>query len=80
MKVKADIKFVKFCKKENLIPTFAKVNLAIKNGSKKLKLRIARIVMESEMQNKHYEKKKLKKEMIAIGYQLKRGLGLFLFN
>ena len=61
MKVKADIKFVKSCKKENLTPTFAKVNLAIKNGSKKLKLRIARIVMESEMQNKHYEKKKLER-------------------
>ena len=38
----------------------------------KLKLRIARIVMESEMRNKHYEKKKLKKEMIVIGNQLKR--------
>ena len=80
MKVKADIKFVKSCKRENLTPTFAMVNLAIKNGSKKLKLRIARIVMESEMQNKHYEKKKLKKEMIAIGNQLKRVLGLFLLN
>ena len=47
---------------------------------KKLKLRIARIVVESEMQNKHYEKKKLKKELIAIGNQLKRVLSLFLFN
>ena len=78
-KVKADIKFVKSCKKENLIPTFSKVNLAIKNGSKKLKLRIARIVMESEIQKKHYKKKKLKEEIIAIG-KLKRELGLFLFN
>ena len=47
MKVKPDMEFVKSCKKENLKPTFAKVNLAIKNGSKKLKLRISRIVMES---------------------------------
>ena len=39
MKVKADIKFVKSCKKENLIPTFAKVNLAIKNGSKKIEVK-----------------------------------------
>ena len=36
--------------------------------------------MESEMQNKLYDKKKLKKEMIAISNQLKRVLGLFFFN
>ena len=80
MKVKADIKFVKSCKKENHIPSFAKVNLVINYGSGKLKLRIARIVMESEMRNAVYEKKRLKKEMIAIGKQLKRVLGLFFFN
>lgn len=49
MKIKADIKFIKPCKKENLVPSFAKVNLTIKNGNGKLKLRIARIAMESEM-------------------------------
>ena len=49
MKFKAGIKFVTSCKKENLTQTFAKVNLVIKNGSGKLILRIARIVMESEM-------------------------------
>ena len=38
MKVRADIKFIKSCKNENLIPTFSKVNLAIKSDSKKLKL------------------------------------------
>ena len=37
-------------------------------------------VMESEMQNKHYEKKKLRKQVIAIANQIKRALGLFLFN
>ena len=40
MKVQTDIRFIKSCKKENLIATFAKVNLAIKNGSRKLKLRL----------------------------------------
>ena len=38
MKVRADIKFIKSCKNENLIPTFSKVNLAIKSDSRKLKL------------------------------------------
>ena len=36
MKVTADIKFIKFCKVEKIIPTFAKVNLPTKSGSKKL--------------------------------------------
>ena len=49
MKTLADIKFIKRCKVENLIPTFAKLNLSIKAGSNKLKRRIAKIVMESEM-------------------------------
>ena len=70
MKVQADIQFIKSCKKENLIPIFAKVNLAIKSDSRKLKLSLARL-MESEIENKHHEKKKLKKEIVAISNQLK---------
>ena len=42
-------------------------------GSRKLKLRIARLVMENEIQIKYLEKKKLKKS-----FQLKSVLGLFL--
>ena len=56
MKVTADIKFIKLCKVEKIMPTFAKVNLSIKSGSRKLKLRIARLMMESEIQSKHLEK------------------------
>ena len=80
MKAQADIKFIKSCKKKNLIPTFTKINLTIKNVSRKLKLRIARIIMESEMENKNHEKKKPKKEILAISNQLKGVLGLFLYN
>ena len=40
MKVDQDIKFVKSCKKEHLVPIFAKVNLSIKSGSYKLKWKI----------------------------------------
>ena len=36
--------------------------------------------MESEIENKHCEKKKLKKEITAISNQLKGMLGLFLYN
>ena len=71
MKVEANIRFVKSCKKDNLIPIFAKINLAIKSGNWKLHLRIARIIMETKMQNKHQEKKKLKEETASISIQLK---------
>ena len=36
--------------------------------------------MESEIQSKHIEKKKLKKELRSICIQLKSVLGLFLYN
>ena len=48
MKVTADIKFIKFCFVEKIIPTFAKVHLSIKSGSRKLKLCFARLVIERE--------------------------------
>ena len=78
--VVADIKFIKSCKNKNITPTFAKVNLYLKHGNYKLQLRIARIVMETELQNKHREKSKLKKEIKHTGVQLKNELGLILYN
>ena len=80
IKVTADIKFIELCKVEKIIPKFTKVNCSIKSGGRKLKLRIARLVMESEIQSKHLEKKKLKKELQSICIQLKSVLGLFLYN
>ena len=80
MKVQSNIKFIKSCKKESLISTFAKVNLSIKNSNRKLKLCIPKIVMESEMENKHLKKKKLKKDIALISNQLKIGLGVLLYN
>ena len=37
--------------------TFAKVNVSVRNGTYKLKTNIARLVMETELQNKHREKR-----------------------
>ena len=34
-KINEDIKFIKLCKKEHLIPTFAKGKIAIKSGNVK---------------------------------------------
>ena len=46
MKLKADITYIKSCKKEEVTPTFAKVNLSIKSGTYKLKKKIAKLVMD----------------------------------
>ena len=80
MKVSADIKYIKTCKKERLTPTFAKVNISLKNASFKLKWKIATLIMETEMQNKHSEKRKLKKELKQIRHILKRSLNLVILN
>ena len=60
--------------------TFAKGKLAIGSGNWKLHLRIAKIIMETEMQNKHRQRRKLKKEIASISIQLKSMLGLFLHS
>ena len=54
MKLKADIIYIKSCKKEESIPDFAKVNLALKSGRFKIKKKIAKLVMEAEIQDKQY--------------------------
>ena len=69
-KIQLDINFIKTCKREDLIPTFAKVNVAIKHSTQKSKIYIARAVMETEMQNKH-QKRKIKKQIRDIKFQLK---------
>ena len=48
MKVDQDIKFIKSCKKEHLVPTFAKINLYIKSGSYKLKCKISKLIMQTK--------------------------------
>ena len=52
IKTETNIHFIKTCKEENIIPNFAKVKLSIKHGNKKLHLKIARLLMETELQAK----------------------------
>ena len=59
-KISKNINFIKTCKTENLLPTFAKVKLVIKSGNKKIQRKITRIIMNTESQQKYYEKRKLK--------------------
>ena len=50
--IKSRYNLYKPWKKEELISNFAKVNLAITNGSFKIKKKISKIVMETEIQDK----------------------------
>ena len=79
-KVVADIKYIKTCKKGSLILTFAKVNISIKNATHKLTQKISLFVMNIELENKHSEKRKLKKEIKKICKELKRNLSLIILN
>ena len=80
MKVQADIKFIKLCKQENLIPAFANIKLSLKHSNNKLKTHIARIVMETQIQSEHCEKKLFKKEIRQRCILLKSTLGIVVFN
>ena len=79
-KVVLDLKFIETCKKEELIPTFANIRLSVRHGSAKLKKPISRIIVESEMQVKHQEKKKLKQEIKALSTQLKIALSMLVYT
>ena len=73
-KIQLDINFIKQCKNENIIPKFAKVNVAIRHGTCKLKKKIAHTVPVTELQNKHHERRKIRKDMIKRTSKLKSSL------
>ena len=65
-KVVADIKYIKNCKEERFIPTFANINISIKNATHKLRRKISLLARITELENKHSENRKLKKEIKKI--------------
>ena len=69
-------------KKEQLIPIFAKVNLALRNGTYKMnrKKKNARLVTETELQNKHREKRKLRKDIRRINVLLSTSLLVIVYS
>ena len=79
-KLITDIVCIKSCKKEDLIPTFAKVNLVNKIAGYKLKKKVVKPVMVTELQDKHYQILKIRKELRSIAISLKSLLGLILLN
>ena len=75
-KLVANSAYIKLCKKEQLIPTFAKVNVSIRNATYKLKRKIARLVTETELQSKHWEKRKF----CFINVLLSTSLSVIVYN
>ena len=75
-KIKLDLDFLLKCKKENLIPTFAKPKLSIPSD-KKLQSKIAKLLIKTELKNKHEINKKLRKKVQEYDGSLKTKLGFF---
>ena len=65
--MKLDIEYIKLCKQEHLLPTFATVQLSIQTKNNKLKNRIGRI--EHELESKT---KLLRKKIKSLSIQLKK--------
>jgi hypothetical protein len=62
-KIQLDLKFLLTCKKEGLSPTFARPKLSIKETTK-LRNKITKIIIETEIANKHQTKKKIKDDLL----------------
>ena len=80
MKIEADISFNKACKAKQLIPMFAKVKLSIKSVNRKLQYKMAKLVIQTELKDKHRWKSKLKNMIRRLTFDLKRKVIFTLFN
>ena len=76
MKTSLDIKFLKQCKQELLIPILANVLLS----TIELKHCIAHIIIEKKLQYKHRHKKKLRNEIKNLSIQRKLSLSTVLYS
>ena len=73
-----DIRFLLVCKKEGLIPTFAKPKLSI-DGNDKLWKDIAELIIKTELKNKHRLKNELKKELQSRSKMIRENTSFLLF-
>ena len=74
-----DMKLLKQCKKELLIPTFINVRLSTKGYNIKLKHCIVRIIIEDKLQYRHQHRKKLRNEIKNLSIELKLSLSTVLY-
>ena len=74
-----DLNYLLTCKKEKLIPTFAKPKLSI-GGGEHLRLKIAKLVIGTEIKNKHAKKRTLRREIKDLNRKIESKLGLLSYN
>ena len=79
-RIEADIRYINICKKEKLIPTFARTNLSIKHGTYRLKQKIAMMILTTELRYKHHRKRAIRRELRLICRTLESTLSIVLYN
>ena len=78
-KVRHDLQFLLACKKEGLVPVFAKPKLSIEvdNNTRR---GIAKIILKTELKNKHHIRKELKRSITEKCQKLRDALSYFLYG
>ena len=79
-KIKLDIDFIIKCKREDLIPTFVSVKLAIRYDTQHLRRNIATKTMQSKLQHKHIEKRKIKKKILETTSKLRNNVSTIIYR
>ena len=74
-----DLRFLLQCKKESLVPIFAKPKLSIP-GDEKLQKQIASLIIKTELKNKHRARNALKREISEKSRQIQERTSFLLFN
>ena len=74
-----DLRFLLVCKKEGLIPVFAKPKLSI-NVDNKIRKDIAALLVKTEIKNKHRLKNQLKKDLLERNKTIRESTSFLLFN
>ena len=77
-KLKCDIKFLLTCKRNKLVPTFAKPKIAIRI-KREVRRRIANTIIEAELVNKHNKLKELNKVDKQNVFKLRNTVGFVTF-
>ena len=78
-KLLLDLQFLLTCKKESLIPVFARPKLSIQ-GNPKMKKKIAQIIIKTEIRRKHGKKNELKDELKRLSATVRGTVTWLLFH
>ncbi len=73
-RIKSDLTFLTTCKRNKLIPTFAKPKISIKTNYA-VRWKIATTIIDAEIRNKQRKQDKLKKELLQETNAIKRQIG-----